>query len=177
MPAPAPSVTLPYRFDTSRIWRLILTAMVALQAVIVAGLLYALLASRPLDVLVSLAASAAILAYFIWRFFRFHNGSMGIITADRVVVRRGTLLGLDLPGPSGDFAIDRFSAVRVEMMMGPAGLHDAMQGGPHERIWLVGRDGAPDVLVARTQFEAGRTLGGELGAALRLPVQETHEPY
>jgi hypothetical protein len=174
---PAPSVTLPYRFDTSRIWRLILTAMVALQAILVVGVLYSLLTSRPLDVVASLVVSAAVLAYFIWRFFRFHNGSIGIITADRVVVRRGAVFGMELPGPSGEFAIDRFSAVRVEMMMGRAGLHDTMQGGPHERIWLVGRNGAPDVLVARTQFEAGRALGGELGAVLRLPVQETHEPY
>jgi hypothetical protein len=173
----APSVTLPYRFDTSRIWRMILTGMVVLEAVIVAGLLYALLAGRSLDAVVSLVASAAILAFFIRKFFRFHHGSIGTITADRVVVRPGTLFGITLPGPDGEFAIDRFSAVRVELMMGPSGLNDSLQGGPHERVWLVGHPGTRRVLVARTDHEAGLVVGRELGAALRLPVQETREPY
>src|SRR5687767_10369513 len=173
----APSVTLPYRFDTTQIWRMILTAMLALEAVIVVGLLYALLTSRPLDVAVSLVVTGAIVLFFLRKFLRLRHGSIGVITADRVVVRRGTLFGMTLRGPSGEFGIDRFSAVRVEMMLGPSGLHDTMQGGPHERIWLVGRDGTPNVLVGRAQFEAGRTVGAELGAALGLPVQETHEPY
>ena len=173
----APSVTLPYRFDTSRIWRGILTAMVALEAVILAGIVYALLAARGADVVIPLAASAAILAFFISKFFRFPNGSIGTITTDHVVVRRGTLLGLALPGPEGEYAIDRFVAVRVELMSGLSGLNDVMQGGPHERIWLVGKDSAPDVLIARTQREAGGAVGKEFGAVLSLPVQETREPY
>lgn len=172
-----PGVTLPYRFDTSRIWRVILTAMVALEAVILAGVLYAVLASREAEAVVSLAVSAAILAYFIRRFFRFHNGSIGTITADRVVVEPGTLFGIALPGPRGEYAIDRFSAVRVELLSGPSGLNDVMQGGPHERIWLIGKEAAPAVLVARTDHEAGRALGKQLGATLRLPVEETREPY
>jgi hypothetical protein len=73
--------------------------------------------------------------------------------------------------------MDRFVAIRVELMSGAAGLNDVMQGGPHERIWLVGRDSAPDVLIARTEREAGRALGKEFGAALGLEVQETREPY
>lgn len=168
---------LPYRFDTSRIWRTILTAMMAMEAVILAAVLYALLVSRDVEVLVPLAMSAAILAFFIRRFFRFHNGSIGTITADRVVVRPGTLFGMTLPGPRGEYTIDQFSTVRIELMSGPAGLHDVMQGGPHERIWLIGKEAAPAVLVARTDHEAGRALGKQLAAALRLPVEETHEPY
>jgi hypothetical protein len=73
--------------------------------------------------------------------------------------------------------MERFSAVRVELMSGPAGLHDVMQGGPHERIWLVGNDAAPAVLIARTEREAGRAVGREFAGALGLPVQETREPY
>jgi hypothetical protein len=173
----APSVTLPYRFDTSRIWRTILTGMVVLEAVILAGLLYELLGSRHVEAVTPLVASAAILAFFIWRFFRFRNGSIGTITADGVVVWPGKLFGVTLPGPRGEFTIDRFSAVRVDLMLGPSGLHDVMQGGPHERVWLVGKEGTPSVLVARTDHEEGRALGRELGAAVRLPVQERHLPY
>lgn len=170
-------MTLPYRFDTSRIWRTILTAMVVLEVVILAAVVYELVTARQIDVLVPLVASAAILAFFIRRFFRFHHGSIGTITAELVAVRPGTLFGITLPGPSGEYTIDRFSGVRVELMSGPSGLHDVIQGGPHERIWLVGDESTPSILVARTDHEAGRTLGKEIGAALRLPVQEKHEPY
>jgi hypothetical protein len=173
----APGVTLPYRFDTSRIWRTILTAMVVLEAVILAGVVYEVFGARHVDALISLVASAAILAFFVQRFFRFRNGSIGTITADGVAVWPGALFGITLPGPRGEFTIDRFSAVRVDLMLGPSGLHDVMQGGPHERIWLVGKEGTPSVLVARTDHEEGRALGKELGAVLRLPVQERHLPY
>jgi sugar phosphate permease len=43
-----------------------------------------------------------------------------------------------------------------------------VQGGPHERIWLVGKNGTPDILIARTQREAGRALAKEFGATAAL---------
>jgi len=52
-----------------------------------------------------------------------------------------------------------------------------VQGGPHERIWLVGKNGTPDILIARTQREAGRALAKEFGAVLALPVEEKRKPY
>jgi hypothetical protein len=154
---------------------MILTGAVVLEAAILAGILYGMLASP--GAMLPLALSGAILAYFIRLFCGAQNGSAGTITADRVVLRPNTLLGIRLPGPRGDYAIDRFSDVRVELMPGPAGLHDVMQGGPHARIWLVGREAAPAVLIARTERETGRALGRGFGAALGLPVRETHEPY
>ncbi len=167
-------VALPYRFDTSRVWRMILTGAFGVAAVVIVGVLYGLFVRRDAMVVLPLAVSGIMLAYFIRLFVRFQSGSIGTLTADRVVIEPNTLFGLLLPGPRGDYAIGRFSGVRVELMSGPT---DIVQGGPHERIWLVGRDGTPDVLVARTQREAGRALGQELGAALAVPVQETREPY
>jgi hypothetical protein len=52
-----------------------------------------------------------------------------------------------------------------------------VQGGPHERVSLVGKSGTPDILVARTDRDAGRTLGNELATALKLPYQEQAAPY
>ena len=167
-------VALPYRFDTSRVWRMILTGAFGVAVVVLVGVLYGLLVRRDAMVVLPLAVSGIMLAYFIRLFVRFQSGSIGTLTADRVVIEPNTLFGLRLPGPRGDYAISRFSGVRVELMSGPT---DIVQGGPHERIWLVGRDGTPDVLVARTQRAAGRALGQELGAALAVPVQETREPY
>ena len=167
-------VALPYRFDTSRVWRMILTGAFGAAAVVLVGVLYGLLVRREAAVVLPLAVAGIMLAYFIRLFVRFQSGSIGTLSADRVVIEPNTLFGLRLPGPCGDYAISRFSGVHVELMSGPT---DLVQGGPHERIWLVGGDGAPDVLVGRTQREAGRALGREIGAALGLAVQETREPY
>ena len=66
----------------------------------------------------------------------------------------------------------------MELMSGAAGYGDTVvQGGPHERIWLVGKNGTPDILIARTQREGGRALAKEFGAVLALPVEEKREPY
>ena len=63
-------------------------------------------------------------------------------------------------------------------MSGLPGYGDSLvHAGPHERIWLVGKDGRPDILVARTQREAGKALAREFGAVLALPVEETRQPY
>ena len=167
------AVTLPYRFDTSRVWRMILTGAFAVAGVLVVGVLYRLLVARDAVVVLQLVLTGAVLAYFIRLFVRFQSGSVGTITADRVVLQPNTLHGIRLPGPQGEYATSRFSAVRVELMSGAT----LVQGGAHERIWLIGKDGAPDILIARTQREAGRALGKEFGTVLKLPVEETHEPY
>jgi hypothetical protein len=52
-----------------------------------------------------------------------------------------------------------------------------MQIQPHERVCLVGRKGTPDILIARTDRNAGRTVGNELAAAMKLPYEEQVVPY
>jgi hypothetical protein len=44
-------------------------------------------------------------------------------------------------------------------------------------VCLVGNKGTPDILVARTHRDAGRTLGNELATVLKLPYQEQLAPY
>jgi hypothetical protein len=43
-------------------------------------------------------------------------------------------------------------------------------------VWLVGRAGTPDIALALTQREAGRAVGREISALLKLPVEETRPP-
>ena len=173
------TVTLPYEFDTSRVWRTILTGALAIEAVVVVGFVYRVLASPDATAAAGLALSGAILAFFIRMFVRFQSGSVGTITNDRVVIRPNVLYGIRLPGPApGEYAARRFAAVRVEMMSAAISHGDVLvHHGPHERIWLVAKNGAPDILIARTQHEAGRALATEFGAALALPVEETRSPY
>ena len=40
-----------------------------------------------------------------------------------------------------------------------------------------GKNGGPDILIARTALDAGRTVGNELATALKLPYQEKLAPY
>jgi hypothetical protein len=42
---------------------------------------------------------------------------------------------------------------------------------------LTGTLGTPDILIARTHLDAGRIVGNELAAALKLPYQEEDFPY
>jgi len=98
------------------------------------------------------------------------EGSVGTLSPDRVDVEPNVLFGVSLPGPNGSYPLDRFSAIRVEFRSGP--IQPGVQGGPNEVIWLVGRNGTPNVALARTDEGAGRIVGKQFGAALGLPVEE-----
>jgi hypothetical protein len=172
------AITLPYEFDTSGVVKLILRGVLGLLLVVVAGILYSLLASHSAPAALQLLLSAAVITYFGRLFLRNLTGSRGSITADAVVVQPDQLFGIGLPGPVGRFSVSRFDAVRVERVRTPS-IVDGMivQGGPHERVSLVGKAGTPDILVARTSDDAGRAIGSELATALKLPYQEQDAPY
>src|SRR5262249_61605340 len=93
------------------------------------------------------------------------TGSVGTLSSDRLVIEPNMLFGIALPGPKGTYTPDRFSAVRVELR---SGRPDVESTGPHELVWLVGRPGTPDVLLARTDDRAGLAGGG--GGGGRAPI-------
>jgi hypothetical protein len=162
-------IALPYEFDTSAVWHTILKGAFGLNALLVAGVCYGVLASRWPTAL-GLAVIELMALAFTRLLLKVQEGSAGVLTSDRVVVEPNALLGVVLPGPSGVYPLDRFSGVRIELRFGP--VEPGVQGGPNEVVWLVGKPGTPDVAVARTQDRAGRAIGSELGSLLRLPVEE-----
>ena len=167
------AIALPYEFDTSGVVKVILRGVLGLLFVVLAGILYSLLISHSIAAAIQLLLVAALAAYFGSLFLRNLTGSLGTITADAVVVQPGRFYGIRLAGPAGRFPISRFQAVRVERITNPTG----MQIGPHERVCLLGKTGTPEILIARTDRDAGRTLGTDLAAALKLPYQEQVAPY
>ena len=167
------ALSLPYEFDTSDVWQLILKGTIGLTLLITLAMLYTLV-SRQWAAAVPLAVSGAMLFFITRLFLRFQTGSAGTLNADRVVIQPNRLLWFSLPGPVGTYALDRFSAVRVEFSMGP--VQPGVQGGPNEVVWLTGRPGTPDIALARTNDGAGRGVGRELGALLNLPVEEVGAP-
>jgi hypothetical protein len=172
-----PAVTLPYEFDTSRVVKLILRGVIGLLFVLLLGILYSLLISHSLAAVVQLLLIAAIAMYFGRIFLRNLPGPLGTITADSVVVQPGQVWGIRLAGPAGRFPISHFQAVRVERVPNPIGIPLETQIQPHERVYLLGKVGTPDILIARTERDAGRTLGNDLAAALKLPYDEQIAPY
>jgi len=167
------AVKLPYRFDTSDVWRTILKGAFALNAVLVVGLVSTLLV-RDWTRVAAVTVLELVVLGFTRVFVRYQQGSVGTLTAERVVIEPNVLFGITLPGPRGTYELDRFAAVRVEFRPGP--IDPGVQGGPHEVVWLVGRPGTPDVVLALTDDGAGRGIGQELGALLKLPVEEVGAP-
>ncbi len=166
-------ITLPYLFDTSSVWRTILRGAFGLNGLLVLCILYGLVA-RPWGTVLGLVLIELVVSFFTRVFFRFQTGSVGTLTADGVLIEPNVLLGIALPGPKGTYSLDRFSAVRVEFWPGP--VQPGVQGGPNELVWLVGRPGTPNIALARTEDRAGRALGQEFGALLKLPVEEVGAP-
>ena len=171
------AITLPYEFDTSGVVKQIMGGVLGLLLVVLVGVLYSLLISHSTAATIQLLLITAIAAYFGRLFLRNLPGSLGTITADAVVVQPGELLGIRLTGPAGRFPISQFEAVRLERIPNPIGVPIEIQIRPHERVYLVGKTGTPDILVARTHLDAGRVVGNELATALKLSYQEQLFPY
>ena len=170
---PSGPLTLPYAFDTSDTWRTILKGAFGLTSAIGVLLLVALV-TRKWTAAILLGVCDTMLFFFTRLLVRFQSGSVGTLSADRVTIQPNVLLGLSLPGPVGTYPMNRFSAVRVEFRAGP--VQPDVQGGPNEVVWLVGRPGTPDIVLARTQEGAGSGLGRGFGSLLDLPVEEVGAP-
>jgi hypothetical protein len=171
------AITLPYEFDTSRVVKQIMGGVLGLLLVVLVGILYSLLISHSIAATIQLLLIAAIATYFGRLFLGNLTASVGTIATDAVVVQPGELLGIRLTGPAGRFPISQFQAVRVERVPNPIGIPIETQIRPHERVYLVGKTGTPDILIARTHLDAGRIVGDELAAAMKLPYLEKDFPY
>jgi len=167
------SVTLPYHFDTSSPGTFLIAGAAGLLGVVVVGLLYTALVSHQAAAALALAIVGALTIYFGRLFLINFPASRGRITADAVTVEAARVFGLRLAGPEGTFPIGHFKGVLVAHLPPPVGAY----GVQHERVSLIGRDGTPEILVARTRLGEGRAFGRELGALLRLPVEEASLPY
>jgi hypothetical protein len=165
------TVALPYEFDSTGVVKLILRGVLGLLVILVVpGILYSLFISHSLAAGVQLLLIGAFMAWFGRVVFRNLTGSTGTITADAVVVQSARLYGIRLPGPAGRFPLRQFTAVQVVRVFGP--LRTTQTPRWHERVYLVGSASTPDILIARTDLDAGITLGRELARLLGLAYQE-----
>jgi hypothetical protein len=164
---------LPFRFDTSPVAVSIVRGAMALLLLIAVAAAYALAVGRRPEVTLGLIASGLIALYFARLFVANLTGARGTITADAVTVEPARVLGFRLAGPEGTFPLTRFRAVRVERVSPPTEGY----GDTHARVYLVGADGTPDILVARSPVAEGQAIGRELAAALAVPAEDAPMPY
>jgi hypothetical protein len=177
LPEASRPILLPYDFNTSRVVKQVLGAALSLLVLLTLGILYSVLITHDRAAALQLLITFLVAGYFARLFFQHLTGSAGTITEDRIVIRPVELLGMRLPGPVGEFPLGRFEAVRVERVTNPIGIPLETQIGPHERVCLIGKEGVPDILIARTSDDEGRRVGRELAAALNLPYQDQISPY
>jgi len=170
------AVTLPYTFDTRGITLTLLRAALGFELVVVVpGILYSLTLSHDLLVAALLTFVGAFVAVIGVLIAKVVGGSSGTITAASIDVAPARFCGVRLPGPSGEYSIDRFRSVRVDRVSAP--IDPMVQGGPHARVYLVAGSEGSDVLIARATVDEGVAIGRGLGAALRLPCEEVSRPY
>lgn len=158
------TTTLPYNFDTSTMWGSILKGGIFMTLFLAALLLAGLLIGRFLAVL-PLTAFVALMVYVLRKAATLEIGSIGTITRDSVQIHRGMLLGHVLPGPSGDYPITQFRAVRIERS---SALRSS--GPPRQWIYLVGEGATPAILVADQDSDS--EFAGELALLLNLPCEQ-----
>lgn len=80
----------------------------------------------------------------------------------------------------------RGARCRASVVLGTAGLGDFQSidlaagrffSEPSMRVYLIGQDGTPDLLIAHAGVEEGSALGCDLSAALGLPYVDSASPY
>lgn len=170
------AVTLPYTFDTRGVTHTLLRGVLLLELVVVVpGIVYSLFVSHDpvaVGLLVFIGGFVLVMGVLIARYI---GGSSGTITATSVDVTPPTFYGIRLPGPSGRYPMDQFTAVRVERVSAP--IDPMAQGREHTRVYIVAGSGQSDVLIARAAIDEGVAIGNGLSAALRLPCKEVSQPY
>jgi hypothetical protein len=168
-------VTLPYEFDTTGSIKLILGGVLGLVIIVVVpGILYSLFISHRIAAVIQLLLIGTFLGWFGWVVVRNLSASVGTITREAVLIQPAHLYGIRFPGPAGRFPLEQFRAVRVERIFGPLATASAPRW--HERVSLLGTAGGPDILIARTELDAGIILGRELATVLGLAYQEQVAP-
>jgi hypothetical protein len=163
-------VALPLAFDTSDIVVKIARGFLAVLGVIVVpGILYSVVVSHDLAAAAGLAVIGGIVVFLGRLIVANMRAWKGTITATEVVVEQVRIAGIAVGGRPGRFPLEQFRSVRIESVLTPP---THASGGSHSRVSLVGRGGAPTILVARAGLETGRSFGRELAQTLGLPAED-----
>jgi hypothetical protein len=167
-------MVLPWTFDTTSVWHTILKGAFAVNAILLVAILVKALMQRWLEA-AGVGVFEAVVAGFTVIFLRHQEGSRGTLFPDRLEIEPNAVLGVPLPGPRGVYPLTQFRGVQVEFRPGAVST-SPNAAGPHELVWLLGAQGVPNVVLARTQNREGGGVGRQLGTLLGIPVEEVGAP-
>src|SRR4029453_18541451 len=166
---PHGGISLPYRFDTSYVGTLVSKAAAWLEGILLLALLVTVMTGdgrRALGVLMLFGFVGALALVIV----RKAGGSRGTITTSEIIVQPVTFFGLTSNSPRGRFSVAQFKSICVEWRPRVPAPGVQMSAGTNETVVLVGKEGCPDIEIARLTDESGRPFARELGNLLSLPV-------
>ena len=164
-------ITLPYTFDTGESFRKVVKFAAWFEMLMVGGIVYSIFVSQNYIAVLPLVFAGLIAAGFVYVLIQAGECAIGTITRDGVVIEPSAAgFGLKFSGPAGRFALTQFSGVRTRETSGP--VTPSVNAGPSSRVYLVGKPGTPDLMIARVDGE-GIETGREFAAALGLPFEDT----
>lgn len=165
------TITLPYSFDTSLAGKTVFKVMVGVQFLIaVASLKFLFITPHFLE-LVGVLIITALVTKFGLLIFKKMNGASGTVSRNGVNIKPTVMFGMKSDSPEGHFPLSRFRGIKVEYGFF-TGLKNGPIASPHERVYLLGKEGTPDIRIAFTQNKAGFMLAKELSELLELPVED-----
>ncbi len=105
---------------------------------------------------------------------RVSMGAAGRLTASAVTVHPVRVWGISLNVPSGEFSLDRFSAVGLAERI----VVDRPTTIPKDSgvVQLLGRPGTPNIEVMIDDIDTARAFAEELGATLNLKLESVAVP-
>src|SRR5438874_330244 len=166
-------MNLPLDFDTAAPWTQIVKialTVAALYAMVVVGLF----------VKGNLLGGAVLLAFglafstVLRRARRVSMGAAGRLTASGVTVHPVRVWGFSLNVPSGEFSLDRFSAVGLAERI--VVVRSASMPRDIGIVQLVGRSGTPNIEVMSDDIDTARVFAEELSAVLHLELKSVPVP-
>ena len=166
-------MNLPLDFNSAEPWTRIVKIALTIAAVYVIAVVGLFGKGNFLGGAVLLVFGLAF--YFVLRRARrVSMGAAGRLTASSVTVHPVRVWGFSLNVPSGEFSLDRFSAVGLAEHI----VVDRPVGIPKNSgiVQLLGRPGTPNIEVMIDDIDTARSFAEELSATLNLELQSVAVP-
>lgn len=166
-------MNLPLDFNSAEPWTRIVKIAVTIAAVYAIAVAGLFAKGNFLGGAVLLVFGLAFYAV-LRRARRVSMGAAGRLTAGAVTVHPVRVWGFSLNVPSGEFALDRFSAVGLaERIVVVRSASLPTNGGI---VQLLGRPGTPNIEVMIDDIDTARGFAGELSATLNLKLESVAVP-
>jgi hypothetical protein len=166
-------MNLPLDFDTAEPWTRIVKIALAISAVYAIVVVGLFLKGNLLGAAFLLLFGLAFYAV-LRRARRVSMGAKGRLTRNSVSVQAVRVWGFSLNVPSGEFSLDRFSAVGLAehiVVVRPVSI--PKNSGI---VQLLGRPGTPNIEVMIDEIDKARAFAEELSAALNLALRSVAVP-